>query len=114
MRHINFSDVGVIINTPEELDELYLTYTALGIPFSDRFEEDSEKAKQYGLIDWFVQSATANIGTNYSEEEFLTILKYPIKYTLEIYEYAIACQLLNSNQEDELIAYLDKYCKEYE
>ncbi len=31
MKQINFSDIGVVVNSMEELDEIYLTYTALDI-----------------------------------------------------------------------------------
>ena len=40
MRRIRFCNVGVVVNSLEELNEIYLTYTALGIPFIDNFEED--------------------------------------------------------------------------
>ena len=33
MKQINFSDVGVVVNSMEEVDELYMTDTTLGIPF---------------------------------------------------------------------------------
>ena len=46
MRQIRFSDVGVVVNSLDELNEIYLTYTTLGIPFIDEFEEDYERAAE--------------------------------------------------------------------
>ena len=114
MRHIHFSDVGVIVNSIEEVDEIYLTYSALDVPIENTFEENREKA-QHNLLGWFVQCTIGNISTTVVDRDVLAIslIEYPIKYSMGSLDFAIACQLLMSNQEDELIAYLDKYCKEY-
>lgn len=111
---ICFSDVGVVVNSLEELNEIYLTYTALGIPFSDKFEEGCENAKQSKLVGWFIQCTDGTVGTHLAEDGLeISIIHYPITYSMESLDFAIACQLLMSNQTDELIAHLDKYCKEY-
>ena len=112
MRDINFSDVGVVVNSMEELEEIYLTYTALGIPFSDAFEEDSKDA-QHNLTGWFIQSTSGILTTNPDKDELrLSLLNYQITYVIDSLDFAVACHLLISNQTDELIAHLDKYCKE--
>ena len=111
---IHFAQVGVPINTLEELHELYLTYSALDIPFIDDFTEDCEDAQQSNLVGWFIQCIDGAIKTTLGEDDLvLSIINYPITYSMESLDYAIACQLLMSNQEDELIAHLDKRCKEY-
>ena len=111
---IYFSDVGVVVNSLEELNEIYLTYTALGIPFVDKFEKDYEDARESNLVGWFIQCTDGTIETELVKDSLdISIINYPIKYSMESLDFAIACQLLMSNQEDELIAHLDKYCKEY-
>lgn len=115
MRKIRFMDVGVVVNSLEGLNEIYLTYTALGISFIDAFEEDYEDAKKSNLVGWFIQCTDGTIGTKLTDDGLaISIINYTIKYSMESLDFAIACQLLMSNQEDELIAHLDKYCKEYE
>ena len=114
MRHSNFRSVGVIVNTMEELYEIYLTYSALGIPFTDSFIEDFTDAQQANLTGWFIQCTDGTIGTKLNEDGLtISIIKYPIEYSMESLDFAIACQLIMSNQEAELKAHLDKYCKEY-
>ena len=114
MRQIHFSDVGVVVNSIEELNEVYLTYTALGIPFKDNFEKDYEDAQKSNLVGWFIQCTDVTIETALFEDSLkISIIHHPIKHSMESLDFAIACQLLMSNQEDELIAHLDKYCKEY-
>ena len=114
MRRIRFSRVGVVVNSLEELNEIHLTYTALGIPFIDKFEKDCKDAQQSNLVDWCIQCTNANIETELDADGLkLSIIDYPIKYSMESLDFAIACQLLMSNQTDELIAHLNKYCKEY-
>lgn len=54
MRRISFSDVGVPVNSMEELDEIHMTYTALGITFSDVFEENSVEANTRNLIGYYL------------------------------------------------------------
>lgn len=114
MRRIHFKDVGVPINSLEGLYELYLTYSALDIPFAEDFEEDCADAQNSNLVDWFIQCIDGTIGTKLTEDDLaISIINYPIKYSMESLDYAIACQLLMTNQETELKAHLDKYCKEF-
>lgn len=114
MRQISFSDVGVIVNSIEELYEIYLTYTVLDIPCIDDFAEDYEDAKQANLAGWFIQCTDGSINTKLDDDGLaISIINYPIKYSMESLDFAVACNLLKSNQEDELKAHLDKYCKEY-
>ena len=114
MRQIHFSTVGVVVNSLEELNEICLTYAALGIPFIDKFEEDYENAQKSNLVGWFIQCTTGTIKTELVRDSLeISIINYPIEHSMESLDFAIACQLLMSNQEDELIAHLDKYCKEF-
>ena len=114
MRRIHFRNVGVIVNTMEELYEIYLTYSALGIPFAENFEEDCTDAQNSNLTGWFIQCTDGNIETKLFEDDLdLSIINYPVKYTMESLDFAIACQLLMSNQEAELKAHLAQHCKEY-
>ena len=114
MRRIRYSDGGVVVNSLEELNEIYLTYTALGIPFTDKFEKDYEDAQKSNLVGWFIQCTDGRIETELVKDSLeISIINYPINHSMESLDFAIACQLLMSNQEDELIAHLDKYCKEY-
>lgn len=111
---IHFAQVGVPIKSLEELYEIYLTYTALGIPFAENFEEDCTDAQNSNLAGWFVQCTDGSIETKLTEDELaISIINYPIKYSMESLDFAIACQLLMSNQEAELKAHLNKYCKEF-
>lgn len=113
MRRIHFSDVGVIVNSLEELYEIYLTLSALDIPFSDTFEDDCKDA-QRNLTDWYMQSTAGNITTKLVEDSLeISIINYPIKHSMESLDFAIACQLLMSNQEAELKVHLAQHCKEY-
>lgn len=114
MRHIHFSDVGVIVNSLEELHELYLTYSALDIPFIEDFTEDCENAQQSNLVGWFIQCTDGTIETTLNDDGLeISIINYPIKYSMESLDFAIACQLLISNQEAELKVHLAQHCKEY-
>lgn len=114
MKQINFSDVGVVINSMEELDEVYLTYTALDIEFEDVFKDRCIYAQQYKLVGYFIQSTRGDIETTLEGVGlYISIIKYPIRYSIDKLDFAVACQLLKSNQTDELIAHLNKYCKEY-
>lgn len=111
---IHFSNVGVVVNSLEELNEIYLTYTALGIPFIDKFEEDYKDAQKSNLVGWFIQCTDGTIETELVENGLeISIINYPIKHSMESLDFAIACQLLMSNQEDELKVHLAQYCKEY-
>ena len=112
MRRIRFCNVGVVVNSLEELNEIYLTYTALDIPFIDKFEEDYEDAQKSNLVGWFIQCTDGTIETKLHDGLAISIINYPIKHSMESLDFAIACQLLMSNQEDELKVHLDKYCKE--
>lgn len=114
MRHIHFSDVGIAPKSIEELDEIYLTYTALGIPIEDTYKENYEEAQAYNLKGWHVQCTIGDIRTKLDGSELvISLIQYPITYSMESLDYAVACHLLNSNQTEELIAHLDKHCKEY-
>ena len=115
MRDIHFSNVGVLVNSMEELDELYITYSALGITFSDVFAEHYTEAQKHNLVGYYIQSIRGDLKTKLDGDYLsLSIIKYPIVYTMDSLEFAAAYHLLKSNQTDELIAHLDKYCKEYE
>ena len=114
MKQINFSDVGVVVNSMEELEEIYLTYTALDISFGDIFKDHCIDAQQHNLVGYFIQSTRGDLKTTLEEDYlYVSIIKYPIGYSMDKLDFAVACQLLKSNQSEELIAHLNKYCKEY-
>ena len=114
MRRIAFSDVGVVVNSMEELEEIYLTYTALDIEFEDVFKDRYIDAQQHNLVGYFIQSTRGDLKTTLDVDYlYVSIIKYPIRYSIDKLDFAVACQLLKSNQTDELIAHLDKYCKEF-
>ena len=114
MRRIRFYEIGVPVNSLEELQEICLTYSALGISFAENFTEDSADASRDDLTGWFIQCTDGTIKTKLTEGGLaISIINYPIKYSMESLDFAIACQLLMSNQEDELIAHLAQHCKEY-
>ena len=114
MRNIHFSDVGVIVNSMEELDELYMTYTALGISLSEDFKVRTLEAQECNLVGCYLQSVRGDLKTKLNEPYlYVSIINYPIVYTMDKLDFAVAYHLLKSNQTDELKAHLDKYCKEY-
>lgn len=114
MRRINFAQVGVPINSLEELHELYLTYSALDIPFAEVFTEDSADAIRDNLTGWFIQCTDGTIETKLTGDGLaISLINYPIEYSMESLDFAVACQLLMSNQEAELKAHLAQHCKEY-
>lgn len=115
MRSIHFSDVGVVVKSLEELDELVTLYNALDIDFDERFIRDSEDAKQTKLRDWYIQASRGDIKTRLGSnpDVSISILDYPITYAIDSLDFAVAYHLLKSNQEDELIAHLDEHCKEF-
>ena len=114
MGQIAFSDVGVVVNSMEELDELYLTYTALGIPIEDAYKEAYEKSQVSDLKGWLIQATRRDLTTTLDGYALIiSLIQYPIKYSMESLDFAVACHLIKTNQEDELIAHLDKHCKEY-
>lgn len=114
MRQINFSDVGVAVNSMEELDELYMTFTALDVSFGDMFKEHSLDAQQHNLVGYFVQSIRGDLKTSIDTPNIeVSIIKYPIGFLMDKVDFAVAYHLLKSNQTDALIEHLDKYCKEY-
>ena len=114
MRHIRFSDVGVIVNSMEDVDEIYLMYTTLGIAFGNDWEDSYRDAKKVNLEGYFIQCTLGIIDTKLRRDNLrISIINYEIKYSMDKWDFAVACHLLNSNQTDELIAHLDKYCKEY-
>jgi hypothetical protein len=112
MRHINFSEVGVVVNSFEELDELVTLYNALDIKFDTN---NIENAKRANLRNRYIQISRADIQTRLGSnpDVSISILSYPITYVMDSLDFVVAYHLLKSNQEDELIAYLDKHCKEF-
>lgn len=114
MRHIHFSDIGVVVNSMEELDEIYLTYTALDISFVDIFKDHCIEAQQHSLVGYFIQSTRGDLKTTLDGDYlYVSIIRYPIAYTMDKLDFAVAYHLLKSNQTDELKAHLAKCCKEY-
>ena len=113
MRQIAFSAVGVVVKSMEEVEEIYMMYSALGISFVDHFDRQCSQAKRNSLEGYYIQGITKNIETKVKNHEYICLLKCPIAYSMEAIDFAVACQLINTDQEDELIAHLDKYCKEY-
>ena len=114
MRQINFSDIGVVVNSMEELEEIYLTYTALDISFADNFNDHCIDAQEHNLVGYFIQSTRGDLKTTLDGDYlYISLIKYPIRYSIDKLDFAVACQLLKSNQTDELTAHLNKYCKEY-
>ena len=114
MKQIDFSDIGVVVNSMEELEEIYMTYTALDISFEDIFKDHCIDAQKHKLVGYFIQSTRGDLKTTLEEDYLcISIIKYPIRYSIDKLDFAVACQLLKSNQSDELTAHLNKYCKEY-
>ena len=114
MRRIDFSEVGVPVNSMEELDELHVTYTALDISFSGGFKGHTLKAQEHNLVGYFIQAVRGDLKTKLDEPYLhVSLIKYPITYTMGSLDFAAAYHLLKSNQTDELIAHLNKYCKEF-
>ena len=114
MKRINFSDIGVVVNSIEELDEIYLTYTALDISFAGNFKDHCIDAQQHNLVGYFIQATREDLNNTLGGDDLhVSLIKYPITYSMSSLDFAVACQLLQSNQTEELIAHLDKHCKEY-
>lgn len=115
MRNIRFSDVGVVVNSFEELDELVTLYNALDIEFDERFTRNIEKITRANLLNYYIQASRGDIETRLGSDPDVTIniLKYPIRYAMDSLDFVVAYHLLKSNQENKLIAYLDKHCKEF-
>lgn len=114
MQQINFSDIGVVVNSMEELDEIYLTYTALDISFTDIFKDHCIDAQKHNLVGYFIQSTRVDLKTTLNDPHvYVTIINYPIRYSIDKLNFAVAYQLLKSNQSDELTAHLNKYCEVY-
>ena len=114
MKQINFSDIGVVVNSMKELEEIYLTYTALDISFGDIFKDHCIDAQGHNFVGYFIQSTRGDLKTMLAEDYlYVSIIKYPIRYMLDSLNFAVAYHLLKSNQSDELTAHLNKYCKEY-
>lgn len=114
MRRIHFSDVGVIVNSMEELDGIFATYTALDISFSEDFEDNLKEAQERKLLNYYLQSTRGDLKTKLDVPHlYLSIIKYPVIYTMDSLDFAAAYHLLKLNQTDELIAHLNKYCKEF-
>ena len=114
MKQINFSDVGVVVNSMEELDELYMIYTALGISFEDMFKAQTLEAQGCNLVGYFIQSTRGDLKTTLEGSDlYVSLINYSIRYSIDKLDFAVAYHLLKSNQSDELTAHLNKYCKEY-
>ena len=114
MKQISFSDIGVVVNSMEELEEIYLTYTALDIEFTDNFKDHCIDAMQQNLVGYSIQSTRSDLKTTLEGDYlYVSILKYSITYSIDKLDFAVAYHLLKSNQSDELTAHLNKYCKEY-
>ena len=114
MKQINFSDVGVVVNSMEELEEIYLTYTALDIAFGDNLKDHCIDAQQHNFVGYFIQSARGDLKTTLNDSDlYVSIINHPISYSMGSLDFAAAYHLLKANQTAELIAHLDKYCKEY-
>ena len=114
MKRIDFSDIGVVVNSIEELDEIYLTYTALDISFGDVFKEHYIAAQQHNLVGYFIQATRADLKNKLEDADLnVSIIKYPIRYSIDKLDFAVAYHLLKSNQSDELTAHLNKYCEVY-
>lgn len=114
MKQINFSDVGVVVNSMEELEEIYLTYTTLDISFGGHFKNDCIDAQQHNLVGYFIQTTRNDLKTTLDARDLcVSIINHPIRYSMDILDFATAYHLLKLNQTDELIAHLGKHCKEY-
>ena len=114
MKQINFSDIGVVVNSMEELEEIFLTYTALDISFVDLFKDHCITAQQRNFVGYCIQATKGGLKTTIEEDYlYVSILKYPITHSIDKLDFAVAYRLLKSNQSDELTAHLNKYCKEY-
>lgn len=114
MKRINFSDIGVVVNSMEKLKEIYLTYTALDISFGDIFKDHCIDAQQHNLVGYFIQSTRGDLKTTLDGDYlYVSIIKYPLRYSIDKLDFAVAYHLLKSNQSDELTAHLNKYCEVY-
>ena len=114
MKQINFSDVGVLVNSMEELDELHITYTALDISFSEEFREHYKEAQGRNLVGYYIQSVRGDLKTKLDEPDLeVSIIQHPIRYMMDSLDFAVAYHLLKSNQTYELITHLNNYCKEF-
>ena len=114
MRHIKFTSVGVLVNSEEELEDITNMYTLLDIELSESYEKDCENAKQLNFRGYFIQTDLSDISTQSDIDlAAISILHYPISYVIDKVDFAIAFQLLKSDQLDELEVYLDEHCTEY-
>ena len=114
MRHIKFTSVGVLVNSEEELADITNMYTLLDIELSESYEKDCENAKQLNFRGYFIQTDLSDIAKPSDVESVaISIVRYPISYVIDKVDFAIAFQLLKSEQLGELEVYLDKHCKEY-
>lgn len=114
MKQISFSDIGVVVNSMEELEEIYMTYTALDIAFADLFKDHCIEAQQHKLVGYFIQSTRGDLkNTLDGDYLYVSIIKYPITYSIDKLDFAVAYHLLKSNQSDELLTHLNKCCEEY-
>ena len=114
MRHIKFTSVGVLVNSEEELVDITNMYTLLGVKLSGGYEESCERAKECEFRGFFIQSDLSDIAKQGDIDLVaISIVRYPISYVLDKVDFAIAFNLLKSEQLDELKVYLDEHCKEY-
>ena len=114
MRHIKFTSVGVLVNSEEELADITNMYTLLDIELSESYEKDCENAKQLNFRGYFIQTDLSDIAKPDDVDLVaVSIVRYPITYVLDKVDFAIAFNLLKSEQLAELEVYLDEHCKEY-
>ena len=114
MNNIDFTSVGVNVNSIEELDDIATLYTMLGVKFDFNFENHYEEAKRSDLTNYFIQTTFSNLSVVSDINELtVSIIKYPIKHEMDKLEYAVAYQLVAANKPEEAIAYMNEHCKEY-
>ena len=114
MRHIKFTSVGVLVNSEEELVDITNMYTLLGIKLSEGYEKNCENAKQLNFRGYFIQTDLSDIAKPGDVDLVdISIIHFPISYVMDKVDFAIAFNLLKSDQLDELAVYLDEHCTEY-
>lgn len=97
MRNINFSDVGVVVNSMEELDELYMTYITLDIRFGSEFKNHVIKAQEHNLVGYFIQSTRGDLKTKLvGDVVSISLIHYPISYSMGSLDFAVAYHLFKS------------------
>ena len=114
MNNIDFSEVGVNVNSIEELDDIVTLYTMLEVKFDLVFYRHYEEAKRSDFAQYFIQTSFSNLSVLADIEALsVSIIKYPIKYEMDRLDFAIAYQLIAANKTEQAIAYMNEHCKEY-